>query len=304
MRKHGTSACYAWGPEPGREPGRGCRCDLCREARSEYDRQRKQRVEPAYVGADEVRRHLRMLQEHGIGWQTVSKRSGVSNGVISKILYGCYATGRGPCERVRPATRDKILAVMPSDAADDNRIDATRTHENIATLLQRGWTKRAIARVITDNPTANGLQIRPGRKVHARTARAVEALLDQPVPPRRSRHGEHPVPQPVEEERPTWSLGHMPRVFDLDQQAWRRQSACRLPDVPVWMFFPSRGDNETVERAKAVCATCPVAAECLEANLTEEFGIFGGTSENQRREIRRQRGIENDDEATDESEAA
>ena len=45
----------------------------------------------------------------------------------------------------------------------------------------------------------------------------------------------------------------------------------------------------------AVCRSCPVTTACLEANLREKFGIFGGTTERQRRELRRQRGIPEDD---------
>jgi len=63
--------------------------------------------------------------------------------------------------------------------------------------------------------------------------------------------------------------------------------ACRGTDPDV--FFPDRG--ESLEPAKQVCAGCVVRDECLEHALRngERFGVWGGTSERERRRIRRQR---------------
>ena len=70
--------------------------------------------------------------------------------------------------------------------------------------------------------------------------------------------------------------------------SWYDLAACKgaNPD----MFFPDRGDNETVIAAKAVCARCPVRAECLNHALehNELRGIWGGTTGRDRRRIRRQ----------------
>jgi WhiB family redox-sensing transcriptional regulator len=53
------------------------------------------------------------------------------------------------------------------------------------------------------------------------------------------------------------------------------------------LFFPACGD--ATAPAKAICAMCPVRAECLDYALTngERFGIWGGLSERERRRIRR-----------------
>ena len=57
---------------------------------------------------------------------------------------------------------------------------------------------------------------------------------------------------------------------------WRNLAACRglNPDL----FFAERGDTLTVRNARAVCATCPVAAECLEYAIAndETVGMWGG----------------------------
>ena len=54
-------------------------------------------------------------------------------------------------------------------------------------------------------------------------------------------------------------------------------------------FFPARG--ESARDAKAVCARCPVREECLEYALQWEplCGVWGGLSERERRQLRRQR---------------
>jgi WhiB family transcriptional regulator, redox-sensing transcriptional regulator len=65
---------------------------------------------------------------------------------------------------------------------------------------------------------------------------------------------------------------------------WLDRAVCRGIDPDL--FFPQRG--EPTDPAKAVCAGCPVAAECLEYALVngERFGVWGGLSERERRAIR------------------
>jgi WhiB family redox-sensing transcriptional regulator len=66
---------------------------------------------------------------------------------------------------------------------------------------------------------------------------------------------------------------------------WRAHAACRNfnPDI----FFP--GITESRELAMSICAECPVREICLEENLDERAGIYGGTSGRQRIEIRKNR---------------
>lgn len=53
-------------------------------------------------------------------------------------------------------------------------------------------------------------------------------------------------------------------------------------------FFPALWD--TPERAQALCDTCPVAGPCLEYALADPHvaGWWAGTSQRQRRRLRRQ----------------
>ena len=65
--------------------------------------------------------------------------------------------------------------------------------------------------------------------------------------------------------------------------------SCRGMDPDI--FFPDRGESLTP--AKTVCADCIVRDECLEYALDnrERFGVWGGTSERERRRLRRARRV-------------
>lgn len=66
---------------------------------------------------------------------------------------------------------------------------------------------------------------------------------------------------------------------------WMRYGLCR--DTPDVNFFPERG--ESLGPAQAVCAQCVVRVRCLEYALqtNQQDGVWGGTSERQRRRMRR-----------------
>ncbi|HEX7165676.1 MAG TPA: WhiB family transcriptional regulator [Acidimicrobiales bacterium] len=72
---------------------------------------------------------------------------------------------------------------------------------------------------------------------------------------------------------------------------WRRDAACK--DLDPNLFFPIGVTGPAVDQiaaAKSICTLCPVRAECLDFAITtnQEFGIWGGTSEDERRVLRRQ----------------
>ncbi|MEU7811844.1 WhiB family transcriptional regulator [Pseudonocardia sp. NPDC049154] len=73
-------------------------------------------------------------------------------------------------------------------------------------------------------------------------------------------------------------------------QAWLTRAACRGVDpetfFPVAEAGPARDD--AVERAKALCAGCPVRAACLSwALVALPHGVAGGLDEHERAELRR-----------------
>ena len=82
----------------------------------------------------------------------------------------------------------------------------------------------------------------------------------------------------------------------IDIKDWSDQALCK--DLDTQMFFPKRG--EATKPIKIICSVCPVVKPCLEYAMksSEKFGVWGGTSERERRRIRgmrsrqRSKGIE------------
>lgn len=75
-----------------------------------------------------------------------------------------------------------------------------------------------------------------------------------------------------------------------DRQQARSSLACRAPDVDPDWWFPVSGDSVTAARAKRVCADCPLRLPCLAVALArnEQFGVWGGLTETERRPLPRQ----------------
>lgn len=71
----------------------------------------------------------------------------------------------------------------------------------------------------------------------------------------------------------------------LDEKPWATYASCQ--DHPGMTFFPQT--KSEAQAALAVCAACPVREECLAHALetNERFGIWGGTTEKERRELAR-----------------
>jgi len=70
--------------------------------------------------------------------------------------------------------------------------------------------------------------------------------------------------------------------------SWAAEALCAQADPELW--FPDRGESNKV--AKSVCRQCPVKEQCLqEALMTPDYGIWGGTSEAERAQMRRELGI-------------
>lgn len=76
-----------------------------------------------------------------------------------------------------------------------------------------------------------------------------------------------------------------------DAEAWRPLAACRNVDSDLFFPIGSTGNAALeIERAKAVCAGCPVQRPCLAFAIVtnQEFGVWGGRDERERPALRRQ----------------
>lgn len=82
-----------------------------------------------------------------------------------------------------------------------------------------------------------------------------------------------------------------PVPLTVDDDNWRSFASCR--DTDPDLFFPVGTTGpaiEQIENAKAVCRVCEVQQQCLDYALAtnQDSGIWGGTSEEERRALRRQ----------------
>lgn len=89
-----------------------------------------------------------------------------------------------------------------------------------------------------------------------------------------------------------WMRATYAREFlDFVDAPWKDEGACSEVSDPD-IFFPERGQG--AKAAKAICNRCPVRAECLAYALAtvapaDDFGVWGGTSPQERQRIRKAR---------------
>jgi WhiB family redox-sensing transcriptional regulator len=73
---------------------------------------------------------------------------------------------------------------------------------------------------------------------------------------------------------------------------WRHRAACRDEDPELFFPIGTTGPSLLqVDEAKAVCRRCDAVDECLTWALDtdQDAGVWGGLSEDERREARRRR---------------
>jgi WhiB family redox-sensing transcriptional regulator len=73
---------------------------------------------------------------------------------------------------------------------------------------------------------------------------------------------------------------------------WRHRAACRDEDPELFFPIGTTGPSLLqVDEAKAVCRRCDAIDECLTWALDtdQDAGVWGGLSEDERREARRRR---------------
>lgn len=188
--QHGSRACYVLDT---------CRCDPCSKANSEAETQRERMKAYGryhkYVNAEHVRAHLAELKAYGIGLKRVSALSGVSNGSLTKIWYGTYASTegpargrygagdlvRGPTRRVLRSTAERIYEIeaVPANLAP-GMPDRERTHLaqiHLRALVALGWSQSKLGRRLDILPSNLGPMIGGQRTLTRGTVDKVEALF-------------------------------------------------------------------------------------------------------------------------------
>jgi hypothetical protein len=123
----------------------GCKCFKCRRANSDYERQRQAaRLAGDWNGivdAKAARRHLFKLSRLGVGQRAVCHATDIARSMIHEIKNGDRL-------RIRARTERKILAVTPAVRADHSHVPALRAWRLIERLLEEGYTKSALAKLL------------------------------------------------------------------------------------------------------------------------------------------------------------
>lgn len=194
------------------------------------------------------------------------------HGTRSRYGTGCRCI---PCtdantgyQKRRKTSRGGLVYARAARAHLRGLRDQGLTMEQIATLS--GCDEVNLYRII------NGQRERIQRSVEERILQARPGHVPQP---RRLR----PATVSIQVGRkPALSIFDELRILADAEPTWRSQGACRAPGVdPAW-FFPGIGESDIAARAKQVCRSCPVQAECAEAGREEHHGIWGGLTERQR----------------------
>lgn len=172
--QHGTLTGYT---------AQACRCGQCTAAQNRYNARRRRLI--AYgqweflIDAEPTRQHVQHLRAVGLGLKRISAFSGISDGAITRLIYGDHRRGYGPTKRVHQTTAAALQAVRADldTLAGGARIDATGTRRRVQALVCLGWSLKAQAQ-------RAGLDYQyyariPGiDRVTVRNARAVRAVYD------------------------------------------------------------------------------------------------------------------------------
>lgn len=154
----------------------GCRCTVCKAARSVYDKRvtmaRTAGTWRPWTEADRTREHLLALSAAGIGYRRVANLTGIGKTAVRLICEGRR-------EKIRPDTEAKILALPlgPATLAPSALIPTVGVRRRVQALACIGWSVSDQARRIGMAPTNLPTVIRRTR-VERRTDDAVRRLYD------------------------------------------------------------------------------------------------------------------------------
>ncbi len=151
----------------------GCRCEACRRSNTEYERQRSAARRAGdwngIVSAVKVRNHLKRLRRAGVGLRAVAAATDVNRSLLQALI-------QGKRKRLWARNERRILRCTSAAAADRALVPANRAWRQIRGLLEEGFTKRQLSKLI--GQSGNALQLGPQR-ITARNAFKVEKLAER-----------------------------------------------------------------------------------------------------------------------------
>lgn len=220
-----------------------------------------------FVDAAPTVEHLQALRAAGVSVRQLCADAKVPRTTVTALLNGSQ-------RRLGRDVASRLLALTTS--AGTTRVLSGPTQRLVDELVATGMSKRWILREL-------GLGHRTlmfGNTVSAARAEAVAALHDRVFGDRPKLDLDLRAIDAMERERETANR----RFGELDQ-SWLRDGECR--DMDSALFFDD--DPEMHGQLSAVCSTCAVRERCLHFALEAgEPGYWGGTSEKDRRRIRRE----------------
>jgi transcriptional regulator with XRE-family HTH domain len=173
-RRHGTLARYRIDR---------CRCQLCKDAKSAYVRNRARQLAygrwQSYRDAEPCRRHVKALMESGLSLGRVAVLAGLGVSTVQKVMHGTRRSGFVPSEKVLARTAAAILSVrLDLDAiADTALINVAGTRRRVQALAAIGYSLKEQAEAVGRLPANYRLILTKG-SVTAGTARTVRDLYD------------------------------------------------------------------------------------------------------------------------------
>jgi hypothetical protein len=82
------------------------------------------------------------------------------------------------------------------------------------------------------------------------------------------------------------SYNRLIKYFGNLRPEWGKDGLCYqthpTPDYNPW--FPEHGKHKLLRHVQKECAVCPVREQCFESGWDDEYGVWGGSSEKQRRD--------------------
>ncbi len=217
----------------------------------------------------------------------MGSRAYVAATVESEQRASISAVGRRLCkealgEEVDVAVSDTEIRGLAQRLAAANDV-APEFYERLYLILVHGYDRAAELLSAAGSPVKPGsLRVWLSQNVD-RSYKIVETAVPADIhtaysttPAQAQPVSVQPLPRPIGYVRP-----------EDDDSSWQLRSLCAQTDHAI--FFPEKGASP--REAKRVCMECEVRSECLEYALEngERFGIWGGLSGRERRDLKKQR---------------
>jgi len=198
------------------------------------------------IPVEPVVRHIRWLQDLGIGVKTIGKTSTVSQSVLNRML-------EGNIQRTRRSTAAKVLNVSPEAIQGGARIRSDETLVLIERLIDAGYTRTSIAHQL--GYTSNVLQIGKTGWIQVRSAKAVHELYEHLV-----------ATTPGLPPAGPFRIGTRESTF-------ARKGGTRQQKTPIALEHGTAGHYENGCRCKACCAAFRSASTAKERQRGLRYAI-------------------------------